>query len=181
MIAGIVVNTALGILLTTSALTSPLISHKTNTIMLEKSSSMGISTFVYVVQKSDTLSSIAKKLYKNEDNWKLLWNDNPQIKDPDNLTGIKAISVKLQPPSACVDLAPALAEKWNKLQTTQAQASTLNFVESPLVATRPAPNGTFMNDYMQAGSQYHVPWQILYALHQVESGGKDGTIFNGAG
>ena len=40
---------------------------------------------------------------------------------------------------------------------------------------------SFADVYKQAAAKYGVPWQILYGLHQTETGGRDGAISSGHG
>jgi len=41
--------------------------------------------------------------------------------------------------------------------------------------------GSFDEAYRQAGAKFGIPWEILYGLHLIETGLRDGPISNGAG
>ena len=41
--------------------------------------------------------------------------------------------------------------------------------------------GSFDEAYKQAGARYGIPWEILYGLHYMETGLRDGAISSGYG
>ncbi len=43
------------------------------------------------------------------------------------------------------------------------------------------PPSSFDNVYKQAGSQFGIPWQILYGIHMTETGLRNGPILSGYG
>lgn len=48
-------------------------------------------------------------------------------------------------------------------------------------STNVAPAGSFDQVYKDAGSKYGIPWEILYGLHFMETGLRDGAITSGYG
>lgn len=53
------------------------------------------SAFDYlIVKKGDSLSNISKRLFGTGDNWRVLWKENPTIKNPDRLFISQKVSFK---------------------------------------------------------------------------------------
>ncbi|MBI2621598.1 MAG: lytic transglycosylase domain-containing protein [Candidatus Levybacteria bacterium] len=125
---------------------------------------------------------MAQKYYGSSKFWTTLWNNNPWIEDPRIINTGWEIKLAVKP-----DAEEKLSEKLAKIyeevtapdpspsiepaQTTVAGAST---------QAQGAP-GSFDEVYKQAGSKYGVPWEILYGLHIMETGGRDGAISSGYG
>jgi hypothetical protein len=147
----------------------------------------------YVVRKNDTLKIIAKNYYKDENYWKNILNDNPAIKDPDNLENgskIKLSSDKTLTPEQLTQDLQAKNDDLQKEKAQQiyynsltysysAQTSAVNSSVSPSPIS--SPNSSYDDVYKQAGAKYGVPWQILYGIHMTETGGRNGAIFSGYG
>lgn len=102
----------------------------------------------YVVEKNNTLKSISLFYFGTEDYWTTLWNDNPEISNPDNLTPGIMIKVNVEKSNKPEALIAQLAQKENQLtQSSQPptgilayslQATATNTV-IPQVTLTPAP------------------------------------------
>jgi hypothetical protein len=94
----------------------------------------------YVVEKNDTLKSISLFYYGSEDNWTTLWNDNPWIGNPDNLTVGQMIKINMAKFSKPESLSDQLEQKENKLSqnsgTTEIKI-TDSISEAPLITAIP--------------------------------------------
>lgn len=81
----------------------------------------------YVVKKNDTLKSISLFYFGSEDYWTTLWDDNPSITDPDNLTPGEMIKINVEKHDKPEALLAQLAQIENRLiqnsQTTTVKLS----------------------------------------------------------
>ncbi len=129
----------------------------------------------YDVKPTDTLDSIAKDVYGNEKYWTTLWNDNEWLADPAIIhSGDKLLlrgehlkdAESLKRPLPTPTITPTLTE----MPTPTPNAVQSNASSLPLDQI-----------YKDAGRRFGVPWQILYAIHFVETGQRDGPINSGFG
>ena len=69
-----------------------------------------------LVKKGDTLSSISKQIFGNAANWRVLWKENPQIKNPDKLGIGKFIYFKQKINAIKSEIAPHEEKKKEEIQ-----------------------------------------------------------------
>lgn len=93
----------------------------------------------YVVQKDDTLGSIAKSQYGDEGFWTLLWNDNAWIEDPSVIEQGWELTLRVQKPVETEGLTPELTQKitlpQEEIKIPQTEVST---TEKPTAVSTPA-------------------------------------------
>lgn len=65
----------------------------------------------YVVEKNSTLAEIALKAYGSEDYWTVVWNDNPAIADPDEVSVDQVLKIRVQKPTESIELSEVLSER----------------------------------------------------------------------
>ena len=130
----------------------------------------------HIVEKGDTLKSLAYHYHGDEKYWVNLWNENSEIADPDKLQ--EGLLIKLQILSAgkVEKLTPELNKRLEEI-TAKSQAPQVLFSKS----VYSIPQSNYEDIYKAAGTKYGVPWQILYGLHYTETGFRDGAIYNGQG
>ena len=130
---------------------------------------------VYQTQPHDTLKNIALLYYGDESYWTNFWNDNPDIKDPQDLPGGLFLKVQTKKPEKPQELTKQLQDRLPKPQPA--------FQAAIVVAPQPveAPSTGFEDVYKAAGAKYGVPWQILYGIHMTETGGRNGHIVSHLG
>lgn len=143
---------------------------------------------IHTVAPGDTLYSIARDYYGSANFWTTLWNDNPWIEDPRIIKAGMELNIRDKWPEESEKLNEKLAAIYEEITTP---SPTLTFEPTePAVAGAstsqaptqpPAPAGSFDNVYQEAGAKYGVPWEILYGLHIMETGGRDGAISSGYG
>lgn len=135
---------------------------------------------IYTVNSGDTFNSIAKEQYGSEKFWKLLWNDNPEIGNPAQIH--KGLTLKIRPdkPTEAEDLTPQLQAKLEILHPSATPTPTPGPGPSQAPVGQGAPSN-LDSVYQAAGARYGVPWQILYGIHHMETGGRDGAITSGYG
>lgn len=134
----------------------------------------------YTPERGDTLKKIARKNYQNEEYWTNLWNDNPTISDPKELSDIYIIRLKIPKPQEPDELKTDLKEKYEKLYPQRTYYPVTQPIVQSAVATY-SPPSDYEAVYKAAGEKYGVPWEILYGLHITETGGRNGHIMNGSG
>lgn len=156
---------------------------------------------MYAVKPGDSLKSIARAYYMDEEYWTMLWNDNPTITNPDELTDYSRIRVRVHKPSQPEKLLAVLEQNSPAQKTALAEATKSDTV-LPTVTVTPMPttvvpstapaapttsgadNGapsSYDAVYKEAAAKYGVSWQVLYGLHITETGGRDGMVMNGSG
>lgn len=202
---GILQNTlaALGyILFTLTPTDAPVLQHP---IVVEP-----LRQYVHVVKEGETLTSLAGKYYDSHDYWTTVWNDNEHVINPSEIKIGAKLYMRSEKPLLVEyvkeeRLAKILSSPDNKkldpaLALTQAQSSqgdnttiakivptTIPKVQAEIIKapeiqqTSDYKPSNFDAVYQQAGSQYGVPWQVLYGLHLTETGLRDGAIYNGQG
>ena len=131
----------------------------------------------YQVESGDTFNSIAKKQYGSEAYWTTLWNDNPDIDNPAQIHAGDMLKLRLDKPSSPDALTSDLQNKYEELHPSPTPSPTPG--PSPVIAQ--GASSDFDSVYQAAGAKYGVPWQILYGIHHMETGGRDGAITSGYG
>jgi len=131
----------------------------------------------YQVESGDTFNSIAKKQYGSEAYWATLWNDNPDIDNPAQIHAGDTLKLRLDKPSLPDALTSDLQSKYEELHPSPTPSPTPG--PSPVIAQ--GASSDFDGVYQAAGAKYGVPWQILYGIHHMETGGRDGAITSGYG
>lgn len=132
----------------------------------------------YTVEAGDTFNSIAKGEYGSEKFWKLLWNDNPQIDNPAQIRKGLELKIRTDKPEEAEDLNSELKDRLDSLKPTATPSPTQAPTSAPVAQGAPS---NLDSVYQAAGSRYGVPWQILYGIHHMETGGRDGAITSGYG
>lgn len=136
----------------------------------------------YTVAPGDTLYSISQEYYGSAKFWTTLWNDNDWIKDPRVINS--GWDLKLgDKPGKEEELSEKLATIYEEI-TAPTATPTIEPVQTAVAGTSTLAQGTpgsFDEVYRQAGAKYAVPWEILYGLHIMETGGRDGAISSGYG
>lgn len=132
----------------------------------------------YITKSGDTIRRIAKNEYGSELYWTLIWDDNPDLTDPTLIhPGLKLL-IRTNTPSKPTEPVRPLPTEAPTPTPTVVPSST-SVVQSG--SQTGSPIGNFASVYMDAGVKYGIPWQILYAMHKVESGLRDGPVDSGAG
>lgn len=142
---------------------------------------------IHKVSSGETMDSIAKKYYGSSKFWTTLWNDNEFIEDPRIIRAGMELTIRPEEP----EYADELNEK---LATIYEEIINPSPIPSPTSTTNSTPTqapageqrvlgvpGSFDEIYRQAGAAFGVPWEILYGLHHMETGGRDGAISSGYG
>jgi LysM repeat protein len=133
----------------------------------------------HIVTPGDTLQEIAKTYYGDPKYWTILWNDNPWIEDFRVIQTGWELKLRQDVPQQ-EDLNENLAVLYEEI-TNPSPTPTL-IPEQPQAPERSiGAAGSFDEVYRQAGERFGIPWEILYGLHMVETGLRDGPISNGAG
>lgn len=127
----------------------------------------------YTVSSGDTLQKIAEKFYGDSKYWTILWNDNNWIEDFRVIQPGWELSLRTSAPND-EELNEDLLAKYEEI--TNPSPTPAPFVNRAIGST-----GSFGDVYKSAGSQYGIPWEILYGLHLIETGLRDGPISNGSG
>lgn len=134
------------------------------------------------VQSGDTLQGIAKKYYGSSKFWTSIWNDNDWIEDPRMINSGWELKLGIKPEKE-EGLSEKLAKVYEEINTPSATPTTEPVQTAVAGASTKAQGtpGSFDEVYKQAGVKYGVPWEILYGLHIMETGGRDGAISSGYG
>ena len=92
---------------------------------------------VHVVQKGDSLSSLATKYFDNKDYWTNIWNDNPEIKNPNLIEVNDKIIIEQKEKEDLEKIKPELK---NRLQAKLNVQATVASSEAKVEAqTAPLP------------------------------------------
>lgn len=155
-----------------------------------------IREYVYVVRESDTLMAIAEKHYGSKDYWSVIWNDNPDINDPNFVSIGMRLKLRIDPPLLVekvkkerIDKLIAFYKKTNFRFTASLYKTGNKQYKYKKTDNSLSHNGSsllslktnYEEIYKKAGEKYGVPWQILYGLHLTETGLGNGEIYNSAG
>lgn len=139
---------------------------------------------IHKVTSGETLDSIAKDEYGSSKYWTTLWNDNDFISDPRIINAGMELKIRVDKPNEVEDLNDKLAMIYQTIidpSPTPTPSPDPNQPTPQAYDRAPAPAGSFNDAYHQAGDRFGVPWQILYAIHMVETGLRDGAISSGYG
>lgn len=165
---------AIGLLLMPSA-TPALVQQQPEHAKQVLSASVKKELVYYIVKQGETLDQIAKDVYGNISYWTVLWNDNEWLSDPAMIHAGDKLLLREQKPEVVEEIKRPLP--------------TPTITPTPTVAPTPTPLPVNINVsnlpldqiYTDAGNKFGVPWQILYAIHVVETGQRDGPIASGYG
>lgn len=136
---------------------------------------------VHIVESGETLYTIADKYYGSEKYWINLWNDNDFIDDPRIIRNGWTLKISTSKPTNIEEPSEKLAKVYETL-TSPSPTPTPEVIKEVATASIPqGPTGSFDEVYKQAGARYGVPWEILYGLHFMETGLRDGAISSGYG
>ncbi len=136
----------------------------------------------YAVDSGDTFNSIAKDVYGSEKYWKTLWNDNSDVENPAQIKKDLVLKIRTEKPAEAQELNEELSARLEKLHTSSTPSPTSLPTQPPAPAIIPQGSPSNLDSiYQAAGERYGVPWQILYGLHHMETGGRDGAITSGYG
>lgn len=129
----------------------------------------------YTVESGETLDIIAKKVYGKQSYWTVLWNDNIWMHDPAMIHAGDKLLLREIRPEEIEDPKRPLPSPTPTLTPTPTATPT------PLPTTIPVAASSLDQIYIDAGNKFGVPWQILYGIHVVESGQRDGPVDSGFG
>jgi LysM repeat protein len=135
---------------------------------------------IHTVSSGESLDSIAKKNYGGSQYWTILWNDNDFIEDPRVIKAGMELKIRREKPTKPEELKKNLAEIYETIINPSPTPAPNNSPETP-IDRQVLPAGSFEQTYKDAGSKFGVPWEILYGLHLIETGLRDGPISNGSG
>lgn len=137
---------------------------------------------IYVVKSGDSLNSIADDLYGSSKYWKIIWNDNDNIENPTAIKGGMELKIRSEKPTHDEELKENLALIYEELNATPTPTPTPSIAqEQSATSVESARPSNFDEAYRQAGSRFGIPWEILYGLHFMETGLRDGAISSGFG
>jgi hypothetical protein len=92
------------------------------------------ANFPWIVERGETMSSIAEKWYGDTSFVTTMWNDNPWIEDPANLEEGWVLEMRYDKPILPEPLSPELAERQRKIQYGYVRASLAKKVQAQPVA-----------------------------------------------
>ena len=130
----------------------------------------------YTIKSGQTLDMIARDVYGKEVYWTILWNDNPFLVDPAVIHAGDRILLRDERPESIEELKRPLPTP----TTTPTPTPTLTPTPLPIIAQSHTAI-PLDQIYVDAGTRFGVPWQILYGIHVVESGQRDGPVDSGFG
>lgn len=141
---------------------------------------------MHVVESGETLYTIAEEQYGDQKYWINLWNDNDFIKDPRLIRSGWELNISRIKPEKVEEPSEKLAAIYKEITDpsptptpTNTPTQEVNGAQTPSITQ--GPPSSFDNVYKEAGAKYGVPWEILYGLHHMETGGRDGAISSGYG
>lgn len=133
---------------------------------------------IHIVKSGESLDSIAKKYYGGSEFWTILWNDNDFIKDPRIINAEMKLNIRTEKPIKNEELKEELAVIYEEIINPTPTPTPTGL---PIAERQTLPAGSFEQVYKDAGSRFGIPWEILYGLHLIETGLRDGPIGNGSG
>lgn len=139
---------------------------------------------IHTVAPGDTLYSIAKDYYDDQKYWINLWNDNPWIEDPRLIKSGWELNISQSKPKEVEipsEKLTAIYKEITEPTPTPTEEPVKEVAGAQVSSITQGTPGSFDDIYRQAGSKYEVPWEILYGLHHMETGGRDGAISSGYG
>jgi len=135
---------------------------------------------IHIVNSGETLDSIAKKYYGGSQFWTIIWNDNEELTDPRIINAGLELKIRREKPTKNEELKENLAKIYEEIINPSPTPAPTDSPDAPIQRTV-LPAGSFEQTYKDAGSRFGVPWEILYGLHLIETGLRDGPISNGSG
>lgn len=75
----------------------------------------------YTAQDKDSLESISQKYYGKTDFWTNIWNDNPTISDPENVSKDTVLVIRADVPAKANDLSDVLKSRQEKSEEEKNQ------------------------------------------------------------
>lgn len=139
---------------------------------------------VHQVESGETLYTIAEEYYGDQKYWINLWNDNDFIEDPRLIRDGWELIISKDKPTHTEEPSEKLATIYKEITDPSPTPTEepIREVAGAIATSIPqGSTGSFDNVYKEAGSKYGVPWEILYGLHFMETGGRDGAISSGYG
>lgn len=133
---------------------------------------------VHTVKSGETLDSIASKHYDSSSYWTIIWNDNDFLDDPRLINSGMELEIRREKPAKNEELKEELAVVYEEIINPSPTPAPTG---SPEPTRDVLPAGSFEQVYKDAASKYGVPWEILYGMHLIETGLRDGPIANGSG
>ena len=136
----------------------------------------------YTTKAGDTLATIARSEYGSQKYWVHIWNDNEDLKDPAVIHAGTKLTIRTSNPTEVEESTRDLPTPSPTVTPTEAPSVE---IATATVTPAPAQNvgapGSFSQAYIDAGNKFGIPWQVLYGIHKVETGLRDGPIDSGAG
>lgn len=132
----------------------------------------------HTIESGETIDSIANEYYGSSKYWTVIWNDNDHIENPTLVKAGQELEIRREAPTETEELKEELAVIYEEIinpSPTPAPEGVVAGVREIL------PAGSFEQVYKDAASKYGVPWEILFGLHMVETGLRDGPIGGGGG
>lgn len=134
----------------------------------------------HIVKSGETLYTISEEYYDDQKYWINIWNDNDYIEDPRLIKPDWELKISKEKPKQTEEPSEKLAAIYKEItepSPTPTEEPTKEVAGAQITGTP----GSFDNVYREAGSKYGVPWEILYGIHFMETGGRDGSISSGYG
>lgn len=130
------------------------------------------------VTNGETLGSLATVLYGNPNYWKVLWNDNAWLENPNIIYSHSKLRIRQSQPgrqdlALSLELSQRIAAFSRPKIIPQIASATVDLVNLPDQGKPEGDDqvhGDFDELYKKAGEKYDVPWQILYGIHLTETG-----------
>ncbi len=139
----------------------------------------------HVIESGETLYTIAEEYYGDQKFWINLWNDNDFIEDPRLIRSGWELNISKIKPETVEDPSEKLAAIYKEITDPSPTPTPANpsqeVIGTQTSSVNQGPPSSFDNVYKEAGAKYGVPWEILYGLHHMETGGRDGAISSGYG
>jgi len=99
-----------------------------------------IQDYVYVVKAGDTIKDIAKENYGSEDYWTTIWNDNPDIADPEVIHADDKLTLRFRPPMVVAYLDESLQKRFDELHTPTHASVSYEYTGTPVQITEAFPS-----------------------------------------
>lgn len=136
---------------------------------------------IHIVESGETLDSISEKYYYSSKYWTTLWNDNEFIKDPRIIHAGMELKIRENKPQKSEELNEDLLKIYEEINAPTPTPTPTITQEIKGVSIQISGPSNFDEAYRQAGARFGVPWEILYGIHHMETGGRDGAISSGYG
>lgn len=135
------------------------------------------SHIIYTTKQGDTLATIARSEYGSQKYWVQIWNDN-ELEDPAIIHSGTKLLIRTAPQTEREEIKRKLPQSPTPTPTVVKEPTktlTVSPTAAPVQRAVGSP-GSFTQAYTDAGNKFGIPWQILYAIHMVETGQRDGPI-----